>query len=90
MKITGYREVPIKELRDKMLSLMKDDKSVTKVDIAYALKKSTQTIDNAFAINDNSDFVASDRIVCQVAEALGIRLAIVENGKKMYFVNYNK
>lgn len=90
MNFTGYREVNVPELNLKMLAAL-GKSELSKVDIASQLKTSSQTIDNSFVTFESKreeciTFKASDRIVCQVAKALGISLAIVETGVKRYFV----
>lgn len=68
---------------------------LSRVDIASKLKTSSQSIDNAFATTyskrDNEiTFKASDKLVCDIAKTLGIKLAIVETGTKQYFINLKK
>lgn len=93
MNFRGYREVNVPELESK-LTLALDNSELSKVDIASKLKTSSQTIDNAFetieGVRDGLTFRASDRIVCQVCNVLGIDLAIIENGQKRYFIKNGK
>lgn len=94
MNFTGYREVNVPELKIKLLSAF-GKSELSRVDIASKLKTSSQSIDNAFVTTtskrgDCITFKASDRTVCQVANALGLSLAIVETGQKRYYVKNGK
>jgi len=94
MNFKGYREVNVPELEIKLLSAF-GKSELSRVDIASKLKTSSQTIDNAFLTVLSTregcvTFKASDRIVCQVANALGLSLAIVETGQKRYYIKNGK
>lgn len=89
MNFKGYREVNIPELQIKMLSAL-GKCEFSKVDIASHLKTSSQSIDNSFATyiseNEGVRFKSSDRLLCQVANLVGIKLAILETGEKRYYI----
>ncbi len=87
IKIQGYKEISAKDLRDNMKGRI--NPKLSRVAIAYQLKTSYQTIDNVFTLNNNK-IKASDRVVCQVATLMGIKVIVVENGTKQYFINQSK
>ena len=87
--INGFQEVNAFKLSKDMTDALNNQK-VRKVDIAYKLRTTTQTIDNAFTVVDRVRMKAADRTVCKVAKYLGLHVIVVENEKKQYFINYKK
>lgn len=90
IKLQGYKEITPLNLKDKMATT-KDKKKTTNVEIAYNLKSSSQSVDNAFRTffhekKREIQFKTSDRMICKVCTYLGINIAIVENGTKQYYI----
>jgi len=87
----GYTERGIDEVK-KILDKRLELSSLSKVDIASSIGTTSQTIDNAFLIKktdkepNGKTFKSSDRVLYQVARALGVSLVVVVDGKKRYYI----